>query len=240
MTIDIDNGNYNVKRYPPFFQSNVINDESISPFDTTTQSENPTYWNHTSLSQRQRYYKLVEQNLNKVLDETKEIDQEVAVLFSHYQVDYHVRQHYLARRGVMTLCRDNSDLQQLRRWQWKMSDIDSISSAKPAEIEPAGARQWSWPSDKNLEMTYQHIMWKRSSQARLKRVREVRAQWAIIMEERRKQREVLLLKQGATTLTVRVYCRGELWDIRTLKNTVHPVSTVPILRVGRVTRSMGL
>lgn len=238
MTIDIKNGNYNVKHYPPFFQSNLTNDESISPFDTTAQSEDPTYWKGISLPQRQRYYELVEQNLNKVLDETKEINPDVAVLFAHYQVDYHVRQHCLARRGVLTLCRDNSDLQQLRRWQWKMSDIDSVCSPKTAETEPTGARQLGWPSDKNLEMTHQHIMWKRSSRARLTRVKEVRARWAIIMEERRKQRELLWLKQGAT-LTVRLYCRGELWDIRTLENIVHQ-PTVPSARVGRVTRSMGL
>jgi len=239
MTIDIDNGNYNVKQYPPFFQSNIRSDESISPLDTTAPSQDPTYWNNMSLSQRQRYYEVVEQNLDKALDETKKIDPEVAVLFAHYQVDYHVRQHYLAGRGVLTLCRDNSDLQQLRKWQWKMSDIDSTCSSEPAKTEPAGARQWSWPSDQNLELTYQHVMWKRLSRARLKRVREVRARWAIIMEERRKQRELLLLKQGAT-LTVKLYCRGELWDIRTLQNIVSPVPTVPSVRVGRATRSMGL
>ncbi|KAJ5134877.1 hypothetical protein N7448_000100 [Penicillium atrosanguineum] len=242
MAIDINNGNYNVKHYPPFFQSNVINDEGISPFDTSEECNDQTYWKHISQLQRQRYYEIVEQNLNKVLDQTKEMDPETALLFAHYQLDYHIRQHYLARRGVLALCRDTADLQQLRRWQWKMSDIDSAILSKPAEIELTGARQWGWPSDQNLEMTHQHIMWKRLSRARLKRVREVRARWAIIMEERRKQRELLLLKQGAT-LTVRLYCRGELWDIRTLKNFVYPVPITPIVpnvRVGRVTRSMGL
>ncbi|KAJ6107162.1 hypothetical protein N7523_008485 [Penicillium sp. IBT 18751x] len=245
MAIDIDNGTYNVKHYPPFFQSNVISQESISPNDITIKCDDQTYWKHISSSQRQRYYEIVERNLNKVLDQTKEIDPETALLLAHYQLDYHVRQHHLARRGVLTLCRDSADVQQLRRWQWKISDIYSATSSKPADIELAGARQWGWPSDQNLEMTHQHIMWKRLSRNRLKRVREVRARWAIIMEERRKQRELLLLKQGAT-LTVRLYCRGELWDIRTLKNFVHPVPTAPItpivpdVRAGRVTRSMGL
>lgn len=245
MAIDIKNGKYNVKHYPPFFQSNVINDESIPPFDIAEECDDQTYWKHVALPQRQRYYEIVEQNLNKILDQTKEIDPDTALLFAHYQLDYHIRQHYLARRGVLTLCRDNADLQQLRKWQWKMSDIDSATSSKPAKTGLAGARQWGWPRDQNLEMTHQHIMWKRSLRARLKRVREVRARWAIIMEERRKQRELLLLKQGAT-LTVRLYCRGELWNIRTLKNFVYPVPTVPMtpvvpnIRVRRVTRSMGL
>jgi hypothetical protein len=242
MAIDINNGNYNVKHYPPFFESNVISDESLSPFDTTAQCEDQTYWRYISLPQRQRYYEIVEQNLNRMLDQTKDIDPEIALTFSHYQLDYHIRQHYLARRGVLTLCRDNNDLQQLRRWQWKISDIDSATSLNPAEIELPGARQWGWPNDQNLEMTHHQIMWKRSSRARLKRLREVRARWAVIMEERRKQRELLLLKQGAT-LTVRLYCRGELWDVRTLNNLTYPVPTmltIPGVRVGRVTRSMGL
>lgn len=234
--MDIDRGVYIAAHYPPYFHSNHANDERISPFDTSAKPQDPSYWKHISLSQRQRYYALVEQSLNQALDETKDLEPEVALLFAHYQADYHVRQHQLARRGVLTLCRDSDDLQQLRKWQWRMSDIDSLQSSTLEEIEPLRSRQWGWPNDKNLEMVHQHLMWKRSSRARLKRVREVRAQWAVIMEERRRQREMLLLKQGAT-LTVRLFCRGELWDIRELQ-TVHTIPS-PRMPAGRITRSMG-
>lgn len=236
MTLDIERGVYIATHYPPHFQTNLTSEESISPFDTEPRNKDPSYWRRLSLTQRQRYYQLVEQNINQIIDEKRAMSPATAILFAHYQVDYHIRQHYLARRGVLTLCRDTKDLHQLRKWQWKMADIDSVRSSEPVEIKAAGYRGWGWPNDTNLEMMHQNIMWKRSSRARLKRVREVRARWAVIMEERRKQRELLKLKQGAT-FTLRLYCRGELWDIRELQSTVPVAQTV---RVGRVTRSMGL
>lgn len=240
MALDIERGVYITTHYPPYFQTNLTSEENISPFDTAIRSKNPSHWRRLTLTQRQRYYDLVEQNLNQTLDEKKAqtLDPDTAVLFAHYQVDYHIRQHYLARRGVLTLCRDSRDLQQLRRWQWKMADIDAGETAQPVSIEDAAQRGWRWPDDANLEMMHQNIMWKRSSRARLKRVREVRARWAVIMEERRRQRDELLRAQAKEgTLTVRLYCRGELWDIRELKGMVPVAQGV---RVGRVTRSMGL
>lgn len=239
MTLDVERGVYITTHYPPYFQTNLTSEDSISPFDTSIQSNGLSYWRRLTLTQRQRYYGLVEQNLNQTLDEgTTALDPETAALFAHYQVDYHIRQHYLARRGVLTLCRDAKDLQQLRQWQWKMTDIDAGEAAQLVSIEAAAQRGWRWPHDANLELMHQNIMWKRSARARLRRVREVRARWAVIMEERRRQREELLrilARQG--TLTVRLYCQGELWDIREL-NGMGPV--VQSVRVGRVTRSMGL
>lgn len=240
MALDIERGVYITTQYPPYFQTNLTSEESISPFDTAIRSKDPSYWRRLTLTQRQRYYDLVELNLNQTLREEKAqaIDPETAVLFANYQVDYHIRQHYLARRGVLTLCRDTKDLQQLRQWQWKMTDIDTGAMVQSVSIEAAVQRGWRWPDDANLEMMHQNIMWKRSSRARLKRVREARARWAVIMEERRRQREELLrAKAKQETLTVRLYCRGELWDIRELNGTFPVAQSV---RVGRVTRSMGL
>lgn len=238
MAVDIERGVYIASHYPPYFQTNLTAEENVSPFDTPIQSQDPSYWKRVSSDQRQRYYLLVEQTLNQSLDGDKTIGPETAILFAHYQVDYHIRQHYLARRGVLTLCRDGKDLQQLRQWQWSMSDIDSFQSpSEVVDIETTTTREWGWPNDTNLEMMHQQLMWKLSSRKRMKRLREVRARWAVIMEERRRQRELLRLKQGAT-LTVKLYCRGELWDVRELMSSVAPVAQT--VRVGRVTRSMGL
>lgn len=236
MALDIERGVYITTHYPPFFQTNLTSEESVSPFDVKPIAQTPSHWKRLSPFQRHRYYQLVEQKLNQTLDEQEPTDPETAILFAHYQVDYHIRQHLLARRGVLTLCRDAKDVQQLRQWQWRMTNIDSAQSCTTGDIEDTGYRGWGWPGDTNLETVHQNIMWKRSSRARQKRVREVRARWAVIMEERRKQRELLKLKQGAT-LTVRLYCRGELWDVRELKSIVPIAQSIP---VGRATRSMGI
>lgn len=238
MAVDVERGIYVATHYPPYFQTNLTNEDSISPFDTQIQNQDPSYWKRISPDQRQRYYLQVEQNLNQSVDSDKTIDPEGAILFAHYRVDYHIRQHHLARRGILTLCRDAKDLQQLRQWQWTMSHIDSLqSSGEMSDIEITTPREWSWPNDTNLEMMHQQIMWKRASRKRMKHLQEVRARWAVIMEERRRQRELLRLKQGAT-LTVKLYCRGELWDVRELTNSVVPIAQT--VKVGRVTRSMGL
>lgn len=241
MKSDISRGVYVSSQYPPFFVNTRTRDENISPLDNETQHQDPTWWRRISMSQRERYYLLVETNLNKALDETKNADPEAAVLFAHYQIDYHIRQHYLSRRGVLTLCRDANDLQELRSWQWEMAAIDRLTSGKDIETtdEAEGwlpaEQKWGWPNDSNLEKTHQVLLWKRAWRARRKRLREVRAKWAIIMEERRKQREMLLLKQGAT-VTVRLYCRGELWDVRKLQREVEAGTG---MRMDRTTQSLG-
>ncbi|GLI75196.1 hypothetical protein PoHVEF18_003449 [Penicillium ochrochloron] len=235
MADDIHKGAYITSHYPPFFLNNNTRDDNISPLNTTEPTGEPSFWKHISVSQRERYYELVEQALNHILDQTKGIDPEVAILFAHYQIDFHIRQHYLSHRGVLTFCRNADDMQQLRHWQWKMHDIDHRRPINLDNVWPHGCKHTAWPDDKNLEMMHQTLMWKRAWPARRKRVAEVRARWAIIMEERRKQRELLLLKKRAT-ITVRLYCRGELMDVRELKRTTH---SEPTLRLGRFLQSSG-
>ncbi|KAJ5980888.1 hypothetical protein N7481_008186 [Penicillium waksmanii] len=238
---DINDGVYNSSHYPPFFVNKRTRDDNISPLDTETKHTDPTWWRRISVSQRERYYVLVENNLNRALEETKNADPEAAVLFAHYQVDYHIRQHHLARRGVLNLCRDSNDLHELRSWQWDMAAIDRLISGKEIEVtdEDEGwlpaERMWGWPTDQNLEKTHQVILWKRSWPTRRKKLKAVRAKWAVIIEERRKQREMLLLKQGAT-VTLRLYCRGELWDVRKLQREVETGTSI---RMGRTTQSLG-
>ncbi|KAJ5381894.1 uncharacterized protein N7496_004322 [Penicillium cataractarum] len=236
MADDIQKCSYITSHYPPFFLNNNSRDDNISPTNTHFPSEDPSFWKHISVTQRERYYELVEQALNHMLDETKDINPEVAVLFAHYQIDFHIRQHYLALRGVLTFCRNADDMQQLRHWQWKMHDMDNMKPVHPDHVWPLSCKHVGWPEDKNLEMMHQTLMWKRAWPARRKRVAEVRARWAIIMEERRKQREMLLRKQKAT-ITVRVYCRGELMDVRELKRITH---SEPTLRLGRLLQSSGV
>ncbi|KAJ5177179.1 uncharacterized protein N7482_003056 [Penicillium canariense] len=236
MTVDIQKGVYITSHYPPYFRNNNTRDDNISPLETQSTPEDPSFWTFISVSQRERYYELVEQTLNHILNKTKSMDPEVAVLSAHYQVDFHIRQHYLSHRGVLTFCRNADDMQQLRHWQWKMDDLDNIRPVNLDHVWPRGCKHTAWPRDKNLEMMHQTLMWKRAWLTRRKRVEEVRARWAIIMEERRKQREMLLLKKGAT-ITVRLYCRGELKDVRELKRIRH---SEPALRPRRMLQNSGL
>ncbi|KAJ5089101.1 hypothetical protein N7532_007785 [Penicillium argentinense] len=242
MKLDVDNGAYIDAHYPPFFANTRTRDDNISPLhadSSKTKYEDPSWWRKISFSQRERYYAMVEENLNRSLNENKDIDPEVAVLFAHYQVDYHIRQHYLARRGVLSLCRNASDLQDLRTWQWDMAAIDRINMGKDIDVSDPDEgwlpeeRQWGWPGDRNLEKAHQVPMWKRNSPVRRKRLRAVRAKWAIIMEERRKQREELLKKTG-TTVTVRLYLSGDLMTVRELPRVVEVESG---MRLGKKMKS---
>ncbi|KAJ5688896.1 hypothetical protein N7462_003288 [Penicillium macrosclerotiorum] len=235
MKADIDKGAYNTNCYPPFFRCHHTRDDNISPLDTQSQCEELSFWKRISPAQRECYYSRVEQTLNTLIEENKDIDPEVAVLFAHYQVDFHIRQHHLARRGVLALCRNADDMQQLRHWQWKMNDLDSMRPVNLEKTWPDSCRHAGWPGDQSLEMLHQTLMWKRASPARRKRLEEVRARWAIIMAERRRQREMLQLKQGLT-ITVRVYCRGELWNVRELP---WGANSEPSLRPERIARSIG-
>ncbi|KAJ5649340.1 uncharacterized protein N7484_003063 [Penicillium longicatenatum] len=236
MKADIDQGNYIATNYPPYFPNASKRDENISPLDTNTPNSDLSHWKVISEAQRQQYYKIVEHILDTRMHENAPADSDLAILFAHYQVDYHIRQHYLAHRGVLTLCRDASDMQTLRKWQWRMDAIDSVITPDDRQpVQPKPHRPTGWPKDGNLEMLHQTHLWKKSWKVRQKRVEDVRARWAVIMEERRRQREWLLAKQ-ASTLTVRLYFGGELCGLRELERKVYPGSG---MRMGRTTQSSG-
>lgn len=215
MRHDINKGSYIATSYPPYYLYESTRDDNISPFGPAPEEVNESYWNFMSLPQRQVYYELVEKNLNEELKKPIKLDPETAVLFAHYQVDFHIRQHHLARRGVLTMCRNTSEMNELRNWQWNMAEIDAVTKDTTAKTWPKGSRQIGWPNDGNLEMAHQTHMWKKTWRVRRKRVEVVRARWAVIMEERRRQRERQL--KELATITVRFYCRGVLMDVRELQ-----------------------
>ncbi|KAJ5947920.1 hypothetical protein N7466_000935 [Penicillium verhagenii] len=239
MKADIDQGKYITTNYPPFFTNANTRDENISPLDTTTPNKHLSHWKVISDTQRQLYYKTVEHTLDSQLHEEEATDPELAILFAHYKVDFHIRQHYLAHRGVLTLCRDATDMQSLRKWQWRMDKIDKLSPSEEEEVKQVRhkmPRPLGWPKDESLELMHQTHLWKKSWKSRQKRVEDVRARWAIIMEERRRQRERLLAMQ-ASKLTVRLYFGGELRDLRELERKVYPGMG---MLMGRSTQSFGV
>ena len=237
MGLDIDNGVYNASSYPPFFSNTTKRDENISPFDTSAPNNDLTHWKVISAPQRDRYYDLIETSLKTNLDTNKSTDPEVAILFAHYRIDYHIQQHYLTKRGVLSLCRDASDMHALRKWQWRISEIDAVMGTDETRPWPLGCRKLGWVNDENLVMVHATLLWKRSWRARQKHLEEVRVRWAAIMAERKRQRELLLAKQAAETFTVRVYCKGELCDVRELKRMAY---SEPGFRAKRATQSFGV
>ncbi|KAF7715696.1 Uncharacterized protein PECH_008524 [Penicillium ucsense] len=218
MTGDIKRGHYITSHYPPFFRTNDPNDKGIAIGETTARLFHSWYWDMITHEMREQYYQHVEQALNRLLDETKDFDPEVALLFAHYQTDFHIRQHHFSGRGILNFCRDADDMQQLRHWQWRLHDIDHGKPIDQNNTWPYGCNHTAWPGDENSEMPHAALLWKANVTVRQKHLNKIRAEWAIIMNERRKYREMVLRKQKAKdTITVRLYCRGELKDIRQMK-----------------------
>lgn len=237
MSADIERGSYCATTYPPFFPNNNKRDEDISPLDISENDLAQSFWKHIDLPQRQQYYDLVEKTLDERLLAEPTANENVAALFAHYQVDFHIQQHYLSRRGVLTLCRDAGDMKALRKWQWEMHDIKAVLHDEP--LMSTGKRRLGWPEDDNLEMFHQIRLWKGAWQERQAHLAKVRARWAVIMEERRRQREELLVSQEQaeklrSTVTVRLYYRGELRDVRELERMM-PVEAGG--RLGQTTQS---
>lgn len=99
MNADIAKGSYITSQYPPFFASKIALDDYISPSDTdivTHEYDNTTFWEYITPAQQQRYYDKIDTILKKAEAESGKPIDEATVLFAHYQVDFHIRQHYLA------------------------------------------------------------------------------------------------------------------------------------------------
>ncbi|KAJ5908256.1 hypothetical protein N7495_000938 [Penicillium taxi] len=240
MKVDIEQGHYNVASWPPFFNTNSNQDDDISPSNAELSVQEGLWWPHMSAAQRDGYFAMVAANIDRKLTEDPKADEELAVQFAHYQVDYHIQQHYLANSSVLTLCRDSADLQDMRQWKWKMADLDSTdptfnASQYSTQKWLMTSDEWEWPNDENSSMKHQTFIWKKGEPARKRRLAEVRAKWILIMAERKRQRAVKLLalrraalakrkqqmnKSETYVTVVRVYCGGMLLNERELLRSV--------------------
>lgn len=165
-------------------------------------------------AQREAYKRQVEGYLAQVPD--------CDVAMARYHADYHVHLHWLSRRGALTLCRDVKEMHELRKWRWKMAQLDlqawedareaaSQVASQTGNSGPNGGdaredriskrpprsttiRRWGWPGDSHLFMMYQTALWRQNWVHRLKHLDEVRVKWAAIMEERRRQRKCIKVK----------------------------------------------
>lgn len=200
MSADIAAGSYIISEYPPFFASKIASDDCISPLDTNMaahQNNDETFWEDITPTQQQRYYDKIDTILKKAEAESGKPIDEATVLFAHYQVDFHIRQHYLAPRSILNLCRSKDDIRALTHWQWKSAVSDKTAFA--------GCPDWGvgWVHEPSNSIGQQIAAWRMGERRREKHLAEVQARWAEIRDERQKQRTrtINILFQGAHVRT---------------------------------------
>ncbi|KAI9045377.1 uncharacterized protein KD926_008804 [Aspergillus affinis] len=178
----------------------------IAPHATPSPRRRPGYRALMTAAQRAAY----EDQVKRYVDELPGRD----VAMARYHVDYHVHLHWLSRRGALTLCRDVKEMHELRKWRWKMAQMDVQAASSQGEEGSACSgddgdedggdrkrkrngvtvRRWGWPGDSNLFMMYQTALWRQKWWVRQKHLDEVRVKWAAIMAERHRQRKCVKVK----------------------------------------------
>jgi hypothetical protein len=199
MEADIAAKAYVITEYPPFFSCKSVQDDNIDPINTSLpQNKDTTFWDDITLSQQQKYYDIIDTLIKKAEKESGKPADETTVLFAHYQVDFHIRQHYLRPRSLLNLCRSRQEIKDLNYWHWE----NAVSDRRTSGISPEYGV--GWVHEPSNSIGHQIEAWKKGERLREEHLAEVRMQWAKIMEERRKQRlrTVTFLFQG---VLVRAY-----------------------------------
>jgi hypothetical protein len=199
MKTDIAMGLYTATKYPPYFSNKAAPVEEICPLDTKSpQHEAATFWKDITFSQQQCYYEQVDAIIKRTELESGHPATEATVLFAHYQMDSHIRQHYLAPKSMLNLCRDKQDVMELRHWQWENAESEGFA----LESDPHFGV--GWVSDPTNSLALQYEGWKMNEGRRESHLLDTKARWAEIQTERRKQRmqSVVVSLKG---MPVRVY-----------------------------------
>lgn len=184
MNIDVAMNLYITTEYPPYFTDATAPIEQISPLDTGSyRSDCLTFWSDITSSQKNRYYEAVDTIIKKIEAETGQRANEATVLYAHYQVDVHIRQHYMRTQTMLNLCRDKKDVLEMRHWQWEVAESEGTALEK----DPKWGVGWVWDTTNSLDHQYEG--WKLREKERKVHLVNVRSQWAKILEERKKQRE---------------------------------------------------
>ncbi|KAJ5958387.1 uncharacterized protein N7479_005537 [Penicillium vulpinum] len=220
MNADIAAGSYITSEYPPFFASKSVSDEHISPFDTDTaayQNNNTTFWGDITSSQQHYYYNKIDSILKKAEAESGKPTDEATVLFAHYQVDFHIRQHYLAPQSILNLCRSKDDVRALNYWQWRTAAADETA------FEDVPGWGVGWVHEPSNSIGHQIAAWRKGERKREKHLAEVKARWAEINEERQKQR----------TRTIKITFKGTHIRTHKYEPCEPPLTEKEIVRIAR-------
>ncbi|KAJ5317799.1 hypothetical protein PENANT_c004G07506 [Penicillium antarcticum] len=209
---------YDTSSYPYHFINKVMRNKDICvcPLSTEPPSEEiPTFWEEISSSLRKRYYKQLGIIIGKYkkkgsqLNETEtgHLDKGEVVRLAHYQLDYHIQQHYLRHRSCLTLCRDEDDLGQMQSFQLK---IAAANGDWEQELKPSG-QIWrdGWLNDYNRGFEQQTTFWEERGHEREKQIETARARWAYIQKLRGMQIRQMI-KADADIQTFRFYLGPQL------------------------------
>ncbi|KAE8385835.1 hypothetical protein BDV23DRAFT_187906 [Aspergillus alliaceus] len=161
-----------------------------------------------------------------LLDRFTSQDPQRDVNLARYLVNYHIHVHYMFHRGVISLCRDGRDKDELKSWTWGMTrlnddELKSRAGCSNEELIPMTG-EWEvqlpdfsvpkgdpWPENAAF-MKHVEDLWQQRYPLRQRRLGESRMKWKRIMAERERQRELelaqLQLAQRKTIVkTVRIY-----------------------------------
>ncbi|KAL1970931.1 hypothetical protein VTN77DRAFT_2765 [Rasamsonia byssochlamydoides] len=214
MESDIAHGIYHFSADPPF---SLPVEEDVSPDKTPAKCWEPGYRRYATATQRERYLKQVQQRVDSGGGRN---NGGMDVQFAFYCVDYHIHQHYLARRSPLNLCRTFEEMHDFRLWRLEMlnnnnhHDDDKIvndsktirsrtiftdpsPSPPPSPSPAAAASAYPGPSWTHNQLFMSHqinlIRLRTTQKQRWQRVRAARAKFKAIMKERAQQREDGLL-----------------------------------------------
>ncbi|XRM38434.1 hypothetical protein ABZX51_001851 [Aspergillus tubingensis] len=126
-------GIYDASRDPPFLipglttttEDKDIPPDEIPPAPTegkgNKQEQSPTYTHLLTPTQKQSYNTQLQIYLSH--DPTNDHK------FAKYLVDYHIHIHYLLRRSMLGLCRDVTDLYEMKDWMKRMHPVNHEDEA---------------------------------------------------------------------------------------------------------------
>lgn len=221
---------YNTSSYPYHFINKITRCEDIDicPLSTEPQAEEiPTFWEEIPASLRKRYYKQLEIIIDRYTKkgaklteyEVGHLDEDEVVRLAHYQMDYHIQQHYLCHRSWLNLCRDENDIRELQSFQWEMAAL----SGDWDEQMKANGLKWreGWANDYNRGFEQQTEYWEERKYAREKQMATAKARWAYIQKLRWMQRRQKM-DADAETQTFRLYLGPRLLrTVEVAKDTLY-------------------
>ncbi|CAI7659194.1 unnamed protein product [Penicillium bialowiezense] len=200
MQSDIANGIYSTARYPPYFTNKLAPVEEISPLDTSPrQPRDFTFWSDITDAQQHKYFEAVDAVIRRAEATIGQAASEAVVVYAHYHVDSHIRQHYMRTQSVLNLCRDRQEVIDLNHWQW-----ETAASEETADVDN---EEWGvgWASDLTNSLNEQYNEWKTRQSQRDDHLAFVKSQWIQIQREREEQRKktFVFLYRGVPIRSIR-------------------------------------
>ncbi|KAK2756512.1 hypothetical protein FQN54_005405 [Arachnomyces sp. PD_36] len=167
MEADITSGRVDLSIDPSFLMA--PKEELVDPFDMPpAKTYTPGYLNGASTDQIERYK-----------EKAGGSDLET------YAFQRHLHVHRVGRQGCLSLCRELSEIQEIREWSIGLDYENKLLKKKDKiDIE----NDWG-KTQENKSMPDQEFMWWINSDKGEERLAESRKRWKLLLRERREQRK---------------------------------------------------